>query len=215
MAKTRFLLLPAIGYVLGGCFTIVLIISITPPTLGQGAAQLLKEGSRYQGADDTSDRAADLYRQLIREYPKSAQAESAQFFLGTYFEKKFFIIEQRSKSLDWDSLNKADEELYAYVGRYPKGSYLADAYHALAIVALRRGYGDTASKLYEKMKGVAANDQRVYIFRFTWSPNSSDLIKGYCDTASLASASLEATRQQSSFDGVVRVLTDWARGHCR
>src|SRR6266550_251124 len=43
---------------------------------GQGTAvQLLNEGSSYQSADDTSDRAAISYRLVIQRYPNSTQAE--------------------------------------------------------------------------------------------------------------------------------------------
>src|ERR1044071_538944 len=71
---------------------------------GQGTAvQLLKEGTSYQSADDTSDRAAISYRLVIQKYPSSPEAEQAQYFLGTYYEKKFFLLEGKSKEQDWSS----------------------------------------------------------------------------------------------------------------
>lgn len=182
---------------------------------GQGtAAQLLKEGTSYQSADDTSDRAVDLYRQLIRKYPKSPQAESAQFFMGSYYQRKFFILEQRAKVQDWGFMNRAEEELYAYVWKYPKGSYLADAYHVLAVSAFRRGYKATATSLWGKMKQAAEKDPKVYIFPLNWSYGTDDVIKGYCDTASLATASVKAMHDEWSFDKAMTALTNWGRKNC-
>ena len=95
-------------------FAVCFVIAITTSAMGKtpSAAQLLKQGSSYQAADDTSDRAADIYRQLIRLFPKSLEAEAAQFFLGTYYHRKFFILEQRNRTQDWESLNRAEEELF-------------------------------------------------------------------------------------------------------
>src|SRR6185295_8272664 len=77
--------------------TILLMVSLADQVMGQGGAeQLLREGSRFQAVDDTTDRAAELYQQVMRSYPKSTEAEAAQYFVGGYYSKKFFIIEKRS-----------------------------------------------------------------------------------------------------------------------
>ena len=196
--------------------TVCFAIALTTSALGKtpSAAQLLKQGSSYQAADDTSDRAPDIYRQLIRLFPKSVEAEAAQFFLGTYYQRKFFILEQRSKTQDWESLNRAEEELYRYKGKYPKGSYIADTFHILATIALRRGYGTTAASWLQNMKQAAAADKKVYIFRMTWSPNTNDLVKAYCDTRALADANLDPINRKLSFDAVMNEVTNWARRSC-
>ena len=180
----------------------------------QTAAQLLRHGSRYQAADDTSDRAPELYKQLMTRYPKSAEAESAQFFLGAYYNRKFFILEARNQVEDWGSFNRAEEALYAYLDQYPRGFYLADSYHTLALIALRRNYTDKAISLWTRMKKVADKDKKVYIYRFTWSANSDDVIKGYCDTKALAEAGFAVMDQKSSFADKVNSLTNWARANC-
>lgn len=196
--------------------TILLTISFADQVMGQGGPeQLLREGSRYQNVDDTSDRAAELYQQLIKGYPKSAEAEAAQYFVGGYYSKKFFIIEKRSNVQDWGSLNRAEQELYAYVGQYPNGIYVADAYYTLALIALRRGYQDNARKLWLRMRESAARDGKVYIFRVTWSPANNDLIQGYCDTVALSGVSLNLLDKHASFDQTVSELTNWARNNCR
>ena len=195
-------------------FLLALPLLIATCVLGQKAAQSLKQGGSYQAADDTSDRAADAYRETIKNYPNSAEAEAAQFFLASYYNRKFYILEQRNKVQDWDSLNRAEAELYRYKGKYPRGTYLADAYHMLATIALRRGYRDTSVSWLVTMKQAAATDRKVYISRITWSPAASDQIRGYCDTASLADVQLDVLRKTSSFNDVVQAVTNWARAQC-
>jgi hypothetical protein len=197
-------------------FTACFVLAVTTAAFAKtpSAAQLLKQGSSYQAADDTTDRAADIYRQLIRLFPKAVEAEAAQFFLGTYYARKFFILEQRSKTQDWDSLNRAEEELYKYKGKYPKGSYVADTYHILATIALRRGYSSAAVSWLQTMKQAAAVDKKVYIFRMTWSPNTNDVVKRYCDTQALADANVAPISKKASFDAVMNEVTNWARSKC-
>ncbi len=197
-------------------FAILLMISLADVVMGQGGAeQLLREGSRFQAVDDTTDRAAALYQQVMRNYPKSTEAEAAQYFVGDYYSKKFFIIEKRNSVQDWASMNRAEQELYAYLGRYPNGIYLADSYYSLALIALRRGYLENARKLWLLMKEAAAKDGKVYIYRVTWSPANDDLIQGYCDTNALSDVSLNLLHKQASFDQTVSELTNWARNYCR
>ena len=197
-------------------FTIVLMISLAGQVMAQEAAQqILREGSRYQAIDDTSDRAAEADQQLMRTHPKSAEAEAAQFFLGAYYSRKFYIIEKRNNVQDWGSMNRAEQELYTYIAKYPNGFYLADAYHTLALSALRRGYWDNARKLWLQMREVAPKDRKVYIYRVTWSTYSEDVIKGYCDTVGLADVSLYMLDKRLSFDQLVSGITNWARGQCQ
>lgn len=196
--------------------TILLMISLADQAMCQGGPdQLLKEGSRYQAIDDTSDRAAELYQQIIKSYPRSPEAEAAQFFLGSYYSRKFFIIEKRSNVQDWGSMNRAEQELYAYITKYGHGFYLADAYHTLALIALRRDYRENARVLWTRTRDAAARDQKVYILRVTWSPYNDDVIKGYCDTVALSGFSLDLLNKKASFNQAVSELTNWARNNCR
>lgn len=204
-------------------FGFAIALSLSPlmlvATAGQGtAAQLLKEGSSYQSADDTSDRAAEAYRILIRQYPRSTQAEQAQFFLGTYYQKKFYMIEYKSNIQDWSSFNQAEDALYGYIKKYSSRgtkSYLADAYHMLAMIALRRGYRDAAKSLLSKMSDAAGKDRMVYVYKVVWSPRRDDITKGYCQTRALAAANLNSINRFSNFDEVVKDLSNWCRSNCR
>lgn len=186
---------------------------------GQGsAAQLLKEGSSYQSADDTSDRAAEAYSILIQKYPRTSQAEQAQFFLGTYYHKKFHILEHKVRTEDWSSFNKAESALYAYVGQYQRGSYVADAYLTLALISLRRGYNDkhrdNAISLLKKMSEQKA-DGLVYIYKVVWSPYSDDVVKRYCAKSSLASSAIILINRNTTFGNFSVALREWARNNCK
>lgn len=194
---------------------ILLMISLVDKVVCQGGPdQLLKEGSRYQAVDDTSDRAAEMYQLVVKNYPKSTEAEAAQFLLGSYYNRKFFIFEKRSNVQDWGSMNRAEQALYEYIGKYPNGFYLADAYHTLGLIALKRNYRENAGKLWTLMRNVADKDRKVFIFRVTWSPSNDDVIKGYCDTAALSDVSLNLLNKQASFEQVVSELTNWSRNNC-
>lgn len=181
------------------------------------AAKLLSEGTYYQSSDDTSDRAADLYRQLILKYPTSPQAEEAQFYLGTYYQNKFFILQNKYKVQDWSSFNQAEDALNTYIKKYPNGSYSADSYYVLALISLRRGYSnkyrDNAISLLNKMSGQKA-DGFVYIFRVVWTPDSDDVLKRNCPKKLLALYEKLLINQNSTFDNFTIALRGWTKASC-
>lgn len=203
------------------CLATLLIMLVTWDVRSQersSAAKLLSEGTYYQSGDDTSDRAADSYRQLILRYPDSTQAEQAQFYLGIYYQNKFFILEHRYKTQDWSSFNQAEDALHTYVGKYPRGSYLADAYYALAMISLRRGYSNKyradAKSWLNKMSGQRA-DGKVYLYKVVWSPHSDDVIKLTCEKNSLAANELILINRISTFEGFTIALKEWCRNNCK
>ena len=203
------------------CLATLMIILVASDARSQSrssASQLLSEGTYYQSGDDTSDRAADLYRQLILKYPKSTQAEQAQFYLGTYYQNKFFILEHKHRSQDWSSFNQAENALKTYIAKFPRGSYLADAYYALALISLRRGYSnkyrDNAISRLKEMSGQRADGQ-VYLHKVVWSPHSDDVLKRTCEKNSLAANELILINRISTFDGFMVALKEWCRNNCK
>jgi outer membrane protein assembly factor BamD (BamD/ComL family) len=220
MLENRNYLTQAMKSLASACLAALLITLITWDAMSQStAAKLLSEGTYYQSGDDTSDRAADSYRQLILRYPKSTQAEQAQFYLGTYYENKFFILEHKYKTQDWSSFNQAEDALHTYVAKYPRGSYSADAYFALAMISLRRGYNhnkyraDAISSL-NKMSAQKA-DSNVYIYRVVWTPYSEDVVKLTCYKNSLAAYEQILINRNSTFDAFTIALTLWCRNNCK
>jgi hypothetical protein len=181
------------------------------------AASLLRQGTSYQAVDDVSDRAADYYRLVLQKYPTSSQAEQAQFYLASYYQKKFFILEQRSKTQDWSAFNEAENALNAYVTNYSKkgtGSYLGDAYHTLGVISLRRGYVDSARKYFDSMAKVGARDRSVFIYKVVWSANPADVVNKTCKTETLAAGSLQSIKSPFNFDTFLNDLRAWCRKNC-
>lgn len=202
------------------CLATFLITQITCDARSQesGAARLLNEGTYYQSGDDTSDRAADSYRQLILRYPKTTQAEQAQFYLGTYYQNKFFIVEYRDKTQDWSSFNQAEDALRTYITKYPRGSYLADAYYALALISLRRGYNnkyrEDARSFLDTMSKQRV-DAQVYVYKVVWSPYPDDVVKLTCQKNSLAASELTLINRISTFEGFRTASGEWCRNNCK
>lgn len=187
------------------------------PSAGAGAADLLKQGTTYQAVDDVSDRAADYYRLILQKYPHSSQAEQAQFYLASYYQKKFFILEQTSKTQDWSAFNEAENALNAYVTKYTtngRGSYLADAYHTLGVISLRRGYIDRGRQYLNSMAKVAARDRSVYIYKVVWSANRADVVNKTCKTETLAAGTLQSIKTPFNFDTFLNDLRAWCRQNC-
>jgi len=210
---------------------LVIILLCPPPqfktvhgaTSSQTAKQLLSQASYYYSIDDISDRASDLYRQILAKYPNSLEAEQAQFYLGLYFHKKFYCLRNRSKIDNWSAFNNAEEALNAYIKKYSSRgtkSYLADAYFTLAIIYLQRG-GDTNRKraidYLNKMNVAASKDSRVYVEYIVWTPNPKENINAYCDTRKLAAVSLAplGSSNYSDFDSLLYDLRKWGRSYCR
>ena len=181
------------------------------------SARLLNEANYYQGNDDTSDRAAELYRLIVVKYPNTVEAERAQFYLGTYYQKKFFILENKDHVQDWSSFNQAEDALNTWLAKYSKGrhTYLADSYYALAIIALRRGDSKTARHMLDGMGRVASSDPSVYIYKIVWSPRSDDVIKRNCNTSALAIATNATIDKYSNFDSLVTALRNWCLSECK
>jgi hypothetical protein len=180
-------------------------------------AKLLNEANYYQGNDDTSDRAAELYRLIVVKYPNTVEAERAQFYLGTYYQKKFFILEYKDHVQDWSSFNQAEEALNTWLAKYSKGrhTFLADSHFTLAIIALRRGDSRTAKQLLDRMGHVASSDPDVSIYKIVWSPRSDDVIKRTCKTGALASAANATIDSYSNFDSFVTALRGWCLSECK
>jgi len=180
------------------------------------AGQLLKQGTYYQSIDDISDRAADSYRLVILKYPDSFEAEQALFYLASYYQKKFFILEETSGVQDWSAFNEAEDALYKYIKKYTlkgRGSYLGDAYHTLAIIALKRGNIELAKQDLSKMSKTGARDPKVFIYKVVWSHDAS-AVNADCNTRALASGTLESVSSPLNFNQFISNLRTWCRSHC-
>jgi len=184
----------------------------------QPARELLDEGMYYHGLNDTSDRAAERYQMTMKISPRSQQAEEAQYYLGTYFHKKFYLLEERYGVQDWSTFNRAEEAYFEYISKYNARGfhlYLSDAHYALAMVALRRGSDENAQKYLRALHKTSLKDKEVDLFYGLLPSDSRDVKNAVCDSRSLAAATLEIISKERSFPGRTNMLTQWYRSNCK
>jgi tetratricopeptide (TPR) repeat protein len=176
--------------------------------------QLLAQGKFFQSSNDFSDRAAEQYRLVIKLYPSSKEAQAAQFYLGTYYQKKFFFFKQSEQVEDQAAFREAETAFTDYIKKYESAKSapdLSDAYHSLLIIKLYKGETEEAKRLARKMQAIAIKDKDVYFYQVIWSPNRDDIINGNFDTKSLAAFTLSLIDSQSSFADVITKTRNWCR----
>jgi TolA-binding protein len=210
-------------------FILMLLVPVSSPKAsgapGSGtsstAKDLLKKANYYYSVDDITDRASDTYRELLTKYPKSPEAEQAQFYLGLYFHKKFYCLRSKGGKVDaWSVFNEAERALNTYNKNYSSkgtGAYLADSYFVLAMIYLQRG-SDTnrqqAASYLDSMATAASRDRSVFIQDIVWTPNAKANLNVMCDARKLASAGLASMKRFNSFDQLVDDLRNWCRTNC-
>jgi hypothetical protein len=178
------------------------------------ARQLLERGRFYASGNDFTDRAAEQYRLLIKKYPASREAESAQFYLGTYFYRKFYVFKHTRQQTDLDTLREAGKAYYEYIWKYGNSrspALLSDAYHSLAMIHLQLGQPGDARRLLEELRGAASKDRQVYLYQVVWSPHSADTVEGDYDAAALAAYTLRLVEANLGFEAVVAKTREWCR----
>lgn len=158
-------------------------------TIRHDAGQIFSRGKFMFDNNDTSDEAARLFRQVIDGYPGSHEAEAAQFFLGSYYQRKYQIRARRTGEQELDTLARARRAYEDYVQKYPQGGpceCLADAYFNLALVNMQMGESGVARYNLSRMKEAAGRDPYVYIYQVSWTGSQKDIIDGHFSTARLA-----------------------------
>src|SRR5712664_4001411 len=73
----------------------------------QSKAILAQADLYYKNDDITKDRAAALYRQVRDKFSTSKEAETAQYFLASYYHRKFYIQREKQLNEDQAPLNEA------------------------------------------------------------------------------------------------------------
>jgi len=177
-------------------------------------AQLLAQGKFYQSSNDFSDRAAEQYRLVINLYPASKEARSAQFYLGTYYQKKFFFLKYSQRVDDQAALRESDAAFSTYINKYGKEKIvpdLADAHHSLILTKLAEGDAQAARSLALQMQAVAGRDKDVYIYQVAWSPNREDVIDGNFDAKTLAAFTLKLIDSKAGLDDLIAQTRAWCR----
>ncbi|MCM3872594.1 MAG: tetratricopeptide repeat protein [Pyrinomonadaceae bacterium] len=181
----------------------------------------------YYKNNDISDKAAVQYRKVRDQFPKSKEAETAQYFLGSYYHRKFYIQREKKLKEDYGLLVEAQGQYEDYTGKYAWRSkspdWLADAYFNLALVFLQRGDSKKAEEFLGKMYGAAPYDRTTHVYQVVWSPNTKDLIDASFDSKQLAEyansliysyayGQQQALPQGPPFEIIVEKIKLWCKG---
>jgi hypothetical protein len=183
--------------------------------LSNSPDQMLKLGFFYYNNDDITDKAATQFRAVISKYPKSDEAETAQYYLGSYYQRKFYIELAKYRKEDKVALASAKREYQSYTDKYYKGGkhqWLGDAFFNLALVFLQLNDPTNAGYELDKMGKASSLDGTTYLYEVIYSPNADDIIDGSFQTRALAdyAASLFKNSRQS-FPQKVAALKQWCR----
>jgi len=151
---------------------------------------ILAVADLYYKNNDISDKAAIQYRKVRDQFPTAKEAETAQYFLGSYFHRKFYIQREKKLKEDYGLLVEAQREYENYASKYAWKSkapdWLADAYFNLALIFLQKGDNKKAEEFLGKMYGAAPYDRTTQIYQVIWSPNTRDIIDASFDSKQVA-----------------------------
>jgi tetratricopeptide (TPR) repeat protein len=203
------------------------------PALGQtrrggDPKPILAVADLYYKNNDISDKAAVQYRKVRDQFPNSKEAEKAQYFLGSYYHRKFYIQREKKLKEDYGLLVEAQGQYEDYASRYAWKSkspdWLADAYFNLALVFLQRGENKKGEEFLGKMYGAAPYDRTTYVYQVIWSPNNKDIIDSTFDSKQLAEYANSliysyaygqqrvSKPQGPPFDTIVEKIKLWCKG---
>lgn len=179
--------------------------------------EILALGTYYFNNDDVSGRAEQSFRQLLMaSYVGTEEAESAQYFLASYYERKFYIQRAKWRRDDWNSLKQAVVEYRRYTDKYyssGKSKWLSDAFFNLAIVYMQLGDSRSAFNELSKIRSAAARDPMIYVYQIIWSRQSKDVIDADLSAVRLGDITLSLMVDGNSyFEQRVAALTQWCQG---
>jgi hypothetical protein len=189
------------------------------------AERCLSLGIYYYNNDDISDQAVRQFNLVMSRYARSPQAEQAQYFLASYYQRKYYIQLRRQQRNDRRLLQLAANEYKKYTDRYYRngsGQWLADAFFNLGIVYLQVNDPGSAGNELSKMRDASGRDGSVYLYEIIWSPSPDDVIDSYVAARPLANFALSilygknSVQQRNagdsnSFDQKVLMLRKWCQ----
>lgn len=189
------------------------------------AAQCLSLGVYYYNNDDITDKAVRQFNLVMARYAGTKPAEQAQYFLASYYQRKYYIQLRRQGRDDRRLLELAANEYRRYTDRYYQtgsGQWLADAFFNLGLVYLQMKDSGSAGNELSKMRDASGRDGSVYVYEIIWSPSPEDVIDSYVAAKPLADFALSTlygknSMQQKnvgggdSFDQKVLMLRKWCQ----
>lgn len=177
--------------------------------------------------EDLDKRAEDLLKQLLtRRYDGTSESETAQYYLGAYYQRRYYLCSVKRGDPDWSALKDAITQYRNYTDKYYSGGshkWLNESFFNLAMVHLQRNDPGPASDELRKMKEAARIDPGVYIYRIVWSAQPQDVIDASLPAAQLADYALNVVNEVANeartqdkkyinFDKAVLLIQRWCQG---
>jgi tetratricopeptide (TPR) repeat protein len=178
----------------------------------QSASDALALANLYYTSNDVSDRAATEYRRVRDGYRRSKESATAQYFLASYYQRKFYIIKEKSGYMDASALTNAAREYDAYAGtyaRYNSSELLADARFNLSLVYMQLGKIDEAVRALRWMGEDASKDGSVYIRHVVWASDPKEVIDASFNARELAEFTRTQLQQTRSLERTVHAVKEW------
>ncbi|MFN2513814.1 MAG: tol-pal system YbgF family protein [Pyrinomonadaceae bacterium] len=186
---------------------------------------ILAQADVYYKNNDITDRAAVEYRAVRDRFPRTKEAATAQYYLGSYYHRKFYIQREKKLQEDYGVLVEAQGQYEDYVKRYAwqtnPPEWVADAYFNVALIFLQRGDNKRAEEFLGKMYGAAPYDRTTHVYQVIWSPDTKDVIDSSFDSKQLAEYAnsliySQAYAQQKvegpPFNSIVGKIISWCKG---
>jgi hypothetical protein len=192
----------------------------------EASKKALSRAHYYYNNDDITDEAARRYRQVINSYPGTQEAETARYYIGGYFHRKHYILQERGIK-DRSALKSAEAGYLNYIRAYAKADsprWLSDAYFNLALISMQNGDEKRARDHLSALNNAASKDKTVYLYQVIWSPRLGSVIDTSVPAQSLANTTRnlidgKAENQASqsaplrNFNDKVVWLTNWCKSH--
>jgi hypothetical protein len=178
---------------------------------------ILDLGLYYYNNDDLSGKAEQSFKQLLaKKYDGTEQAETAQYYLAAYYQRKFYIQRVKRHVDDWNTLKQSATEYRNYTNKYYWGgrhTWLCDAFFNLAMVNLQLGETGNALNELSKIKEASSRDGTIYVYQVVWSSQSQDVVDSNLSALRLADCARQAALNNPKyFERAVSVIRQWAQG---
>lgn len=178
------------------------------------AKQCLSAALLLYNNDDITDNAARQFENVIKQYGKTPEAETAQYYLASYYQRKYYIQIDRVRYPDRELLWLAETHYHTYIKHYSNSGvkkWLTDAHFNLAILYLQRGEPDNAYSILSRMLIAAPYDGETYVYQIVWSRDSRDVIDANMNAQSLANYTRTLVYTKRPFDNGVMMLRRWCQ----
>ena len=190
------------------------------PQLQSTVQQMLKKGIFYYEQNDTSDIAAKYFKQVIASYPTSNEAEDAQYYLGSYYQRKYYITKEKWRKDVPSSLYSAESAYKEYINKYTrKGTqrWLSDARFYISLIYMQlRNFASAADELKRITLFETAQDPLIYVYQLAWSPDQQEVIDNEFNAKELAEyawSKVVLYGSSGEIDRVIASLKRWCQSH--